>query len=102
MQSYRTSRIYSRHLILKVEGHIQNVNAPEMAPFAMLTGNRKYPRRVIGNDRAANIGGGMTSRNLRVSGRSQRQTEGYVPIHGQVMMHTMHEEVESEECGRIR
>jgi hypothetical protein len=35
-----------------------------MIPFAMLTGNRKYARRVIGKDRAANIGGGMTSRNL--------------------------------------
>jgi len=65
MQSYRTSRGHSKHLILKVRGHIQNANAPEMIPFAILTGNRIYPRRVIGNDRAANIGGGMTSLNLR-------------------------------------
>jgi hypothetical protein len=29
---------------------MQNANEPEMMPFAILTRNRKFARRVIGND----------------------------------------------------
>lgn len=69
------------------------MNAPEMTPFAIATGNMRYARRVIGKDKKKNIGGGMTSRNLEVKVRlsaSYVKPGEYRPVHWQIMVDPMH------------